>query len=129
MPRTQFISGQSKTEQLSSFTLIAVTRLAIGLIIVALIVIGLTNPSGAQVNRGATAESTPSSDEQKDDNGALFGRCLQDWDAGTHMTKKGMVWRMPASADRTWGPSSQTAAIIQQDEQVTSTTRVEVGFG
>ena len=88
MPRTQFISGRSKTEQISSLTLIAVTRLAIGLIIVALIVIGLTNPSGAQMNRGARTESTPSSPEQQDSNAALFGRCLQDWDAGTHMTKK-----------------------------------------
>jgi hypothetical protein len=87
MHRTQFILDRSKAEQLTSFTLVAVTRLAIGLIIVALIVIGLTNPSGAQV-RGATAESTPSSREQKDDNAALFGQCLQDRDAGTHMTKK-----------------------------------------
>lgn len=93
MPRTQFVSGQTKastrlTEQISSFTLIAVTRLAIGLVIGALIVIGLTNPSGAQMNRGARAESTSSSPEQQDGNAALFGRCLQDWDAGTHMTKK-----------------------------------------
>jgi hypothetical protein len=88
MPRTQFVSGRSETEQISSFTRIAVTRLAIGLIIVALIVIGLTSPSGAQINRVARTESTPSSPEQQDSNAALFGRCLQDWDIGTHMTKK-----------------------------------------
>ena len=52
MPRTQFVSGRSKTEQISSLTRIAVTRLAIGLIIVALIVIGLTSPSGAQIEQG-----------------------------------------------------------------------------
>ena len=62
MPRTKFISGRSKTEQISSLTRIAVTRLAIGLIIAALIVIGLTSPSGAQINRVARTESTPSSD-------------------------------------------------------------------
>ena len=88
MPRTQFVSGRSKTEQVSSFTLIAVTRLAIGLVIVAIIVIGLTNPSGAQMNRGARTASALSSPVQQDSNAALFGRCLQDWDAGTHMTKK-----------------------------------------
>ena len=94
MTRTKFISGRSKTGQLSSLTLNAVTRLAIGLVIVALIVIGLTNPSGAQMNRSAKTESTPSSPEQQVSsaalfgNAALFGRCLQDWDAGTHMTKK-----------------------------------------
>ena len=57
MPRTKFISGRSKTEQISYFTLFAVTRLAIGLIIAALIVIGLTNPGGAQMSRGARTES------------------------------------------------------------------------
>ena len=65
MPRTKFISGRSKTEQISSLTRIAVTRLAIGLIIAALIVIGLTSPSGAQINRVARTESTPSSPEQQ----------------------------------------------------------------
>ena len=85
MTRTQFRSDRSKSEQFSSLTLIAVTRLAIGLVIVALIVIGLTNPSGAQ---SARTESTPSAPDQQDSNAALFGRCLQDWDAGTHMTKK-----------------------------------------
>jgi hypothetical protein len=93
MPRTQFISGQNKastrlTEQISNFTLVALKRLAIGLVIVGLIVIGLTNPSGAQMNRGARTENTPSSPEQQDANAALFARCLQDWDPGTHMTKK-----------------------------------------
>jgi hypothetical protein len=88
MPPTKFISGPSKTEQVSSLTPIAVTRLAIGFIIAALIVIGLTNPSGAQMNRGARPESTPSSLEQQGISAAQFRQCLQDWDTGTHMTKK-----------------------------------------
>ena len=91
MPDTRFISSQGKswTGQICSFTLIVVTRMAIGFVIVALIVIGLTNPSGAQMNRSSRTESTfSSSPEQQDGNAALFGRCLQDWDAGTHMTKK-----------------------------------------
>ena len=96
MPRTKFISGRSKTEQISYFTLFAVTRLAIGLIIAALIVIGLTNPGGAQMSRGARTESIRSSPEQLDDNAALFVRCLQEWDTGTHMTKK--EWSGAASA-------------------------------
>jgi hypothetical protein len=69
-------------------SLATLTRLAIGLVIMALLVIGLTNPSGAQMNRGARTESTPSSPEQHDSNAALFGRCLQDWDTETHMTRK-----------------------------------------
>jgi hypothetical protein len=87
MSRTQFVSSRSQTEQDSRFALIAVTRLAIGLIIMAIIVIGLTNPSGAQTNRSARTESDLSTPVQQDTN-ALFGQCLQDWDAGTHMTKK-----------------------------------------
>ena len=94
MTHTQFVSGRSNTRSLSSLTLNAVTRLAIGLVIVVLIVIRLTNPSGAQMNRGAKTESTPSSPEEQVSKAALFGnaalfdRCLQDWDAATHMTKK-----------------------------------------
>lgn len=61
------------------------TRLAIGLVIVALIVIGLTNPSGAQTTGGVRAEYAPSS---LSDKATLFSLCLQDWDAGTHMTKR-----------------------------------------
>ena len=60
------------------------TRLVIGLVIMALIVIGLTNPSGAQTSGLRTTSSTP----QHDGIPTLFGRCLNDWDAGTHMTKK-----------------------------------------
>jgi hypothetical protein len=88
MSRTQFVSGRSETEQISSFNLIAATRLAFGLIIMIIIVIGLTSPSGAQMNSGARTASAPSSPVQQDRNAALFGQCLQDWDAGTHMTKK-----------------------------------------
>jgi hypothetical protein len=60
-------------------------RLAIGLVIVALIVIGLTNPSGAQTTGGVRAENAPSS---LGDKATLFSLCLQDWDVGTHMTKQ-----------------------------------------
>ena len=88
MSRTHFVSSRSEIEQISSFTRIAVTRLAIGLIIMAIIVIGLTNPSGAQINRGARTASAHSSPVQQDSTAALFDQCLQDWDAGTHMTKK-----------------------------------------
>ena len=60
-------------------SLATLTRLVIGLVIMALIVIGLTNPSGAQ--------TTPSPHKP---NGIPtgFARCLDDWDLGTHMTKK-----------------------------------------
>ena len=60
-------------------SLATLTRLVIGLVIMALIVIGLTNPSGAQ--------TTPSPHKP---NGIPtgFARCLDDWDPGTHMTKK-----------------------------------------
>jgi hypothetical protein len=63
------------------------TRFVIGLVIMALIVIGLTNPSGAQTS-GLRIESTISSTQQHDGIPTLFVRCLHDWDAGTHMTKK-----------------------------------------
>jgi hypothetical protein len=63
------------------------TRLVIGLVIMALIVIGLTNPSGAQTN-GLSTESATSLTQQDDGILTLFARCLNDWDAGTHMTKK-----------------------------------------
>ena len=73
MPRSQHLISRA-----------TLTRLAIGLVIVALIVIGLTNPSGAQTTGGVRAE-TPSSLSDKP---TLFARCLQDWDVGTHMTKQ-----------------------------------------
>ena len=68
-------------------SLATLTQLVIGLVIMALIVIGLTNPSGAQT-RGLWTESTTSSTQQHDGIPTLFARCLHDWDAGTHMTKK-----------------------------------------
>jgi len=54
-------------------------RLAIGLIVTAIIVIGLTNPSGAQ---------TAGSGLPQEHNAKLFAQCLQDWDGATHMTKQ-----------------------------------------
>ena len=70
MPRSQHLISRA-----------TLTRLAIGLVIVALIVIGLTNPSGAQTTGGVRAE-TPSSLSDKP---TLVARCL---DVGTHMTKQ-----------------------------------------
>ena len=98
MTRKKFISDRSTTEQIPSSTPVSVRRLAIGLIVMALIVIGLTSPSGAQMNTSAKTESTRSSSDQVDRNAALFGQCLQDSDAGTHMTKKewsGAYQRLP----------------------------------
>ena len=46
MPQAEFSLGRSESGQISGLTIIAVTRLAIGLLIAALIVIALTNPSG-----------------------------------------------------------------------------------
>jgi hypothetical protein len=90
MSRTQLLSGAGNTStrlighpQLASnfavrrSSLTTMTQLVIGLVIMALIVIGLTNPSGAQTS-GLRTDGIPT----------LFGRCLNDWDAGTHMTKK-----------------------------------------
>ena len=54
-------------------------RLAIGLIVSAIIVIGLTNPSGAQATRSGTPQ---------EHSATLFAQCLQDWDGATHMTKR-----------------------------------------
>jgi len=68
----------------------------IGLVIMALIVIGLTNPSGAQASCPRT-ESATSLTQQHDGFPTLFARCLHD---------------MPASAHRTWSQSSQAAAIF-----------------
>jgi len=44
-----------------------------------MIVICLTNPSGAQT----TGNGAP-----REHNATLFARCLRDWDAATHMTKR-----------------------------------------
>ena len=74
MPQTEFSLGRSESGQISSLTTIAVTRLAIGLLIAALIIIALTNPSGAQMNKGVSTENTPSSAEQQDNNAVLFVR-------------------------------------------------------
>lgn len=54
-------------------------RLAIGISVAAMIVVGLTNPSVAQ---SAAPVAT------QDHNAKLFSDCLLDWDAATHMTKR-----------------------------------------
>jgi hypothetical protein len=92
MSSTRLLSGAGKTSTrlighpqfaVCRSSLATLTQLVIGLVIIALIVIGLTNPSGAQT-RVSRIEST----QQHDGIPALFPRCLNDWDAGTHMTKK-----------------------------------------
>jgi hypothetical protein len=74
MPRSQHLISRAM-----------LARLTIGLVIVSLIVIGLTNPSGAQTTGGVRAENAPSS---LGDKATLFSLCLQDWDVETHMTKQ-----------------------------------------
>ena len=54
-------------------------RFTIGLIVGILIVVGLTNPSGAQTFTSSTAG---------EHNATLFKRCLHDWDAATHMSRQ-----------------------------------------
>ena len=95
MSSTQLLSGAGKTSTrlighhfaVCRSSLATLTQLVIGLVIMALIVIGLTNPSGAQASCPRT-ESATSLTQQHDGFPTLFGRCLNDWDAGTHMTKK-----------------------------------------
>ena len=100
MSSTQLLSGAGKTstrlighsQVARNFTvcrssLATLTQLVIGLVIMALIVIGLTNPSGAQAS-GPRTESATSLTQQHDGIPPLFPRCIHDWDAGTHMTKK-----------------------------------------
>ena len=95
MSSTQLLSGASKASTrligrhfaICKSSLATLTQLVIGLVIMALIVIGLTNPSGAQTS-GQRTESATSLTQRHDDIPTLFARCLHDWDAGTHMTKK-----------------------------------------
>jgi hypothetical protein len=97
MSSTQLLSATGKTSTrlighpqfaVCWSSLATLTRLVIGLVIVALVVIGLTNPSGAQT-RVPRTESAASVAQQHDDGiPTLFARCLNDWDARTHMTKK-----------------------------------------
>jgi len=99
MSRTQLLLGageistglighpQSARNFVCRSSLATLTRLVIGLVVMALIVIGLTNPSGAQTS-GLGTESVTSSAQRPDGIPTLFARCLHDWDAGTHMTKK-----------------------------------------
>ena len=95
MSSTQLLSGAAKTptrliehprfaRNVCRSSLATLTQLVIGLVIMVLIVIGLTNPSGAQTSGLRTTSST----QQHDGIPTLFARCLNDWDAGTHMTKK-----------------------------------------
>ena len=75
----------------SLLTLATLMRVVVSLVIAALIVIGLTSPSGGQTTEHVRAGTTSSSSQRQDGEAIPFGRCLQDWDAGTHMTKQ--EWR------------------------------------
>jgi hypothetical protein len=95
MPRSQQESGLWKASTgltrrpetagnfpVSKLIVAALTRLAIGLVISALIIIGLTNPGGAPTTSGIRTGSTPSSPQQQDDNVTLFAQCQQSrWQA------------------------------------------------
>jgi hypothetical protein len=76
---------------ISLLTLSTLMRLVIGLVIACLIVIGLTSPSGGQTPEHVRAEPASSWPQQQEEKASQFGRCLQDWDIGTHMTKQ--QWR------------------------------------
>ena len=78
-------SEMGKNFSISTSTLAILTRVMTGLVIATLIAVGLTSPSGGQNVR---AESTSSSSQPQDEGVTAFARCLQDWDAGTHMTKQ-----------------------------------------
>ena len=81
MPRSQHGSGVWKASTrltgrteiatnspISRFILTTLMRLAIGLVITALVVIGLTSPGGAQTTSGFRTARTPFSPEQQDGN-------------------------------------------------------------
>ena len=107
MPQAEFSFGRSESGQISGVTIITVMRLAIGLLIAALIVIALTNPSGAQINKSVSTENTPSSAEQQNNNAALFVRCLQDWDGKCTSGKPCVAWLSPrhsGNARWNWPP-------------------------
>jgi hypothetical protein len=100
MSRTQLLSGAGKTSTrlighpqfardfaICRSSLATLTRVVIGIVIMVPIVLSLTNPSGAQTS-GLRTESVTSSTQEHDGIPTLFARCLHDWDAGTHVTKK-----------------------------------------
>lgn len=62
-------------------------RLAIGLIATAIVVLALTNASGAQTTASVMSNMIVPASQQQDH----FAQCLRDWDAATHMTKQ--EWR------------------------------------
>jgi hypothetical protein len=87
--RSASIALTGHPEIASNFLFCRLTlRLAISLVVAAIIVIGLTSPSGAQATRGFRIDPVPSSLGRQDGNAPQLSRCLQDWDAGTHMTQE-----------------------------------------
>jgi hypothetical protein len=65
----------------SPWPLATVSRLVIGLLIAMIIVVGLTNPGGAQ-SPATTDDATASHNRH------LYAQCMRDWDRATHMTKQ-----------------------------------------
>jgi hypothetical protein len=112
------VTGLTERPQVSSkvlpsiLTLSTVARLATGLVIAALIVIGLTNPGGAQTKELQTERTSSSPFRQKGDV-TLHAQCLQDWDAQTHMTKREWSVACPTSVAPTRRLSTQPPEIIQ----------------
>jgi hypothetical protein len=87
--RNASIALLGHAETASNFFICRLTlRLAIGLVIAAAIVIGLTSPSGAQKAEEVRTGLLPSSLQRQDGNAPQLAQCLQDWDAGTHMTQE-----------------------------------------
>lgn len=62
-------------------------RMALGLVVTAILVIALTNPSGARTSGTPLNVMALPASQQQDH----FAQCLRDWDAATHMTKR--EWR------------------------------------
>jgi hypothetical protein len=97
-------------------TLSTIARLAIGLVIAALIVVGLTNPGGAQMNELQTERASSAPFEQI---GHYTRTMLQ---ANAH-DQTGMVGRLPGSVAQTRRPSAQLPEIIQAGSAIVRIVR------
>lgn len=83
--QTQRRAGRAPASALKLAT--AWMRLATALIATAIVVIALTNASGAQNTAFVMSNMIVPASHPQDH----FAQCLQDWDAATHMTKR--EWR------------------------------------
>ena len=79
-------------------------QLTVALLVAAIIVIGLTNPSGAQTSPH---------------NQNLFEQCMRDWDRATHMTKKQWAGACQRVLQER-GDSAQPLRQFKQDGQAAS---------